>query len=542
MASIADLILEQGRIAADRRAQLGNVYGHLAEQLGSLPDEARRETLQRQEAQSILAQRAQQGQLTGLNIAAAKTSAANQTALGQIWGDPSIYNPDGSINRPSVMKKVSTAAPALLPTVTDTLDKLDASQEAIAQKAAALQTAHDDTLGTASRQLEAAQNDPGTFHLIVSALARPGQFGTAPTISAEDANRYLQAQTPEDIKAIADQWRVRSPKASAEYAAAHKPITVPEGATVIDPAAATAPGVPTGPMTSDGRPVKNAPPGVLFQGAPKPKDYQAKSVLLDGKPAEVRFDPRTGQYQDASGADVSTRVKPIPSNATVNVTQGQSDAKAIADAIMRGEQPPDVKGLYRNSGPVRAELAKQGYDLMKANLDWQATQKHVASLNGAQQLRLNQSVNALPDMLDSVDALASQWKGGRFPLLNAANLKLAKEGAYGSDVASVANRLDAQIADVTADLGNVYMGGNSPTDHALGLAGKSLQGAWDEKVLHDMVALARKNVAIRRNSITSTGVAGLSTEPAPASAAPPASAVEEWVRDKNGKLVKKGGA
>jgi hypothetical protein len=91
-------------------------------------------------------------------------------------------------------------------------------------------------------------------------------------------------------------------------------------------------------------------------------------------------------------------------------------------------------------------------------------------MNGSQQLRLNQAINSLPDMLDSVDALAAKWKGASFPILNKANLALAKGGAYGKDAASIANQLDAQIADVTADLGNVYMGGNSPTDHALGLA------------------------------------------------------------------------
>ena len=54
------------------------------------------------------------------------------------------------------------------------------------------------------------------------------------------------------------------------------------------------------------------------------------------------------------------------------------------------------------------------------------------------------------------------------------------------------------------------MGGNSPTDHALQLAGKNLSEDWDEKVLLDAVDRARKNVQIRRNSINNTGVAGAS--------------------------------
>ncbi|TGV67368.1 hypothetical protein EN792_066370, partial [Mesorhizobium sp. M00.F.Ca.ET.149.01.1.1] len=44
------------------------------------------------------------------------------------------------------------------------------------------------------------------------------------------------------------------------------------------------------------------------------------------------------------------------------------DAKAIAGAIVNGDQPPDMKGLYKFSGPVRAELAKQGYNLTTAQI------------------------------------------------------------------------------------------------------------------------------------------------------------------------------
>lgn len=241
-----------------------------------------------------------------------------------------------------------------------------------------------------------------------------------------------------------------------------------------------------------------------------------KDVLLDGKPAKVFVDPKTKTVTTLGGAVVDNpdaRIKPIPSAATVNVNEGKSEADAIADAIEKGDQPPDTSGLFRLAGPVRAALAKRGYDLRTANLDWQATKKHIATLNGAQQLKLNQSVNALPEMLDTVESLADQWKGGAFPVLNRANLAIAKNGVYGKDAASIATRLEAQIADVTADLGNVYMGGNSPTDHSLELAGKSLKGEWSESVLRDMIKLARNNVQIRKNSISGTGAAGLSTGP-----------------------------
>jgi hypothetical protein len=149
-------------------------------------------------------------------------------------------------------------------------------------------------------------------------------------------------------------------------------------------------------------------------------------------------------------------------------------------------------------------------------------------------LRLNQAVNALPDLLDSVDTLAGQWKANaHLPILNRASLAAAKAGAYGKDAASLANQLETQIADVVGDLGTVYMGGNSPTDQALKLAGTALKSEWDQKVLHDMVGLAKKNVTIRaqldcqygrRGRVCGESLCGAAVAASPTAAARPAAA------------------
>lgn len=213
------------------------------------------------------------------------------------------------------------------------------------------------------------------------------------------------------------------------------------------------------------------------------------------------------QLEEQRRHNLKMEARPVAGNASAD----PEDAESIADAIIRGEQPPEVTGLYRLAGPVRASLAKKGYNQAEAISDWRATQKHLATANGAQQTRLNQSIGALPDLLDTVDTLASKWKANaHLPILNRANLAAAKNGAYGADGASLANQLETQIADVVGDLGTVYMGGNSPTDHALKLAETSLRSDWDEKTIHDMVKLAKKNVQIRQNSIRNTGVQGAS--------------------------------
>lgn len=283
----------------------------------------------------------------------------------------------------------------------------------------------------------------------------------------------------------------------------------------------------------------------------------SRDQILAAVPGHMRpsvqafFDSTDARKAALEQEKAKTAAIPIEANAKMIQAQGggvrMSDVQDSVRGMMDGSIPPQLPGrASKEYTAILGEAKRQGYDLSRAVIDWNATQKHVASLNGAQQLRLNQAINQLPELLDSVESLATQWKGGQFPILNKANLAAAKGGAYGPDAASIATRLEAQIADVNGDLGAVYMGGNSPTDHALQLASKALNSDWDEKVMRDAIAQARENVRYRRNSINNTGVAGASANnpyasPAPAVAQP--AAVEEWVKDpKTGKYVKKGAA
>jgi hypothetical protein len=228
-----------------------------------------------------------------------------------------------------------------------------------------------------------------------------------------------------------------------------------------------------------------------------------------------------------------------------SATAGQSgtgDAEAIAEAIIRGEQPPDLKGLYRMGPTVKASLAKKGYNLANAQLDWQATQKHITTLNGQQQTRLRQAIDNAGHSLDVIESLADEWKGGNFPILNRGRLAAAKSGALGPEAQRIATALEAQIADVTSELANVYMGGNSPTDHAMKLASTNLSADWSETQLRKLLDQQRMNLQIRSNSMSNIGVQGASSTNPYAAPTPAADqGVEVWVRDKTGKLVKKGG-
>ena len=252
----------------------------------------------------------------------------------------------------------------------------------------------------------------------------------------------------------------------------------------------------------------------VVPGRPEPPEPTVTIRTIEGGQPVVKVLPRS-QAMGQTFPDRPPASRPATGDA--------GDATDIADAIIRGEQPPSTQGLYRFAAPVRAALAKKGYDLTKANLDWTATQKHLATLNGAQQTRLRQAIGTATESLGVIEDLAKQWDGGKFPLLNKASLALAKNGVLGPAAQQIATNLDAQITDVVSELANAYMGGNSPTDHALALAQKNLSANWTKDQLLSAVKLARTNLQIRQNSIQnatailSTGAAG--TPPA-APAAP----------------------
>lgn len=223
-----------------------------------------------------------------------------------------------------------------------------------------------------------------------------------------------------------------------------------------------------------------------------------------GAPALPEPKPGESYHVDAQGRISRTVASKAPTGMSAD------DISAIADAIESGKQQPSLQGLYKNTAAIRAELARRGYDLSHATQDWQATTRMLASMNGAQQLRVRQATQFTNDSLDIVEDLGRQWAAGGFPAMNKVQLIAAKQGLLGPDAQSLATRLDAQINDMVSELATVYKGGNSSTDQSLRLAAENLKANFSEKTLQDSIQQLRKNLQIRMNSLNNATVAGVS--------------------------------
>src|SRR3954468_6995222 len=140
--------------------------------------------------------------------------------------------------------------------------------------------------------------------------------------------------------------------------------------------------------------------------AKRKQQADAQKAEYDAKKAAVEAD-RAGNVPGVDvpfSPEVMAQKKALKASVGVNLMT-QNDAKDIADAIENGDQPPTLQGLYRNAGPVRAELARRGVPMAKMETDWKATQKYVGTLNGSQQVRLRQAIETASDSVDKIDQL-----------------------------------------------------------------------------------------------------------------------------------------
>ena len=202
--------------------------------------------------------------------------------------------------------------------------------------------------------------------------------------------------------------------------------------------------------------------------------------------------------------------KPVPGSISPDISR---QAKSIAKAIVEGRQPPSVTGLGRTglAGEIKRVLEDDyHYDQATATQDFDATKAFLRSANNPLSVRMRTSAATAMKSLDLVDRISAQLAKespevrGYFSPLNRATLTAAMN-APNDRARSLARQLDGQIATIAFELGNVNMGGNSPTDQGMLRAAKELASNWDEKVLKDMTNLARENLRIRLNSINQVG-------------------------------------
>ncbi len=503
MASIADILIAKGNAQANARSQRGNIYADLIRNLSSVPGQIVQGQRQQQQfdiqqqrlgletqrakTEETLAQ--QQGELNQqrLNDARQQTEGAQELARS-ISAHTSTDPETGhvTIDHDAVYNEVAGKYPKVATGFIDDWEKYSnhvADTQETMLKATRSKLA---ILGSlAGSVVEAPESERAMRYASMMGQAQ-SIFKSVPEISGE-LSKLPPVYTPESdarLKQIFEQSRSQADRVEE----ALKRSTTSKNVSEADKAAADAEKLRAEVAgTMPQKPV-NPPTAGTFE------DYVTKTYGANPTPAQI-LEGRKVYNQSDDRPRVSVN---LPDSA-------MNDVKETIKGMKDGTLPPIMPGrASKEYTALTAEAHRQGYDLATSAADWQATQKHFATLNGAQQTRLRQAISTASDSLGVIEDLAKKWDGGKYPVLNRANLKGAVNGVLGPEAQKIATNLQAQITDVQSELGNVYMGGNSPTDYALQLAEKNLSADWTKAQLLSAIDLARTNLKIRQNAIKNT--------------------------------------
>jgi len=284
--------------------------------------------------------------------------------------------------------------------------------------------------------------------------------------------------------------------------------------------------------------------------ADKSKFTPIGSVVSGGESHPLVMDQMSGKIMDAAtGKPPQTGDKIMTKDAG-----GKNDpaiAEHISHAIMKGEQPPSLTGLYGQSGAVRSKLDENGFDLAKAQIEWSRAQKQVATLNGPQMTRFVGLANSVNSTIDEVRELSKQMNNSGIPKLNAAKLAIYMQTEGNSPNGKLAARYVGAVNTLKEEFANLANGGYAPTEPAWKLANEQINGNYGVDQLGAGLDEVQRLINYRVHAIPGLDTMGagaanrytgqgssLATTTAttpPATSAPPPGAVSQRP-DRNGKI------
>lgn len=347
MPSVADILLEQGRQAAEARRAGGAIWAQTAQSLAGIPGQVVGQARSIHEAETAEALRKAQTQQVGAqtqqiqgDVAAQGRTVADQAALDQ-------YLTEG-MDLPAIEAKLTAAGRGhQIPAVRKQF--ADADEAATKLKAAklTLSTSQDDYFGGLAASVRNENYSPGAFSLAVSHAYGNG------IIDKATAEKYLtDAQAdPTSIKATVDRLIAASQAQQAISRDLTKPIPVPKDTTIIQPSA-----------------TPGQAPTVLATGIHEPDSLQSESDwMLNGKPVPIWANPKTGwRGTEIGGPDLTKQLVKIPPAAiqVQNIVQNAAQNAAVSAARpdpTTANIPDKVTGLTPNARwQMGAEWALKG--------------------------------------------------------------------------------------------------------------------------------------------------------------------------------------
>jgi hypothetical protein len=165
---------------------------------------------------------------------------------------------------------------------------------------------------------------------------------------------------------------------------------------------------------------------------------------------------------------------------------GTEDPKVVGniiEGIETGKQPPSLTGLYGRSAAVRAGLEEKGFDLSKAQLEWDRARKQIQSLNGPQITKFVGLANSVNGTIDEVRRLSKEMDFSGIPALNSLQLQSYIQTQGNSKNGQLAARYIGAVNTLKEEFANLAQGGYAPTESVWKLAKRQINENYGVKEL-----------------------------------------------------------
>lgn len=182
---------------------------------------------------------------------------------------------------------------------------------------------------------------------------------------------------------------------------------------------------------------------------------------------------------------------------------GNQIVKDLSDGIVSGKTPPVLTG-YGNSkiGPaVKADLARRGFDLTKASLEYESAHKQVLSLNGPQMVRYTGLAQSVVNTIDRVKELSVAMGNSGLTGFNAAKLATLINTAGNTEQGKIASQYLAAVNTLKEEFANLAQGGYAPTEAAWDLANKQINANFGVEQLPATLDEVQRLIRYRLDAI-----------------------------------------
>ena len=230
--------------------------------------------------------------------------------------------------------------------------------------------------------------------------------------------------------------------------------------------------------------------------------HRDQSIKYEEEFAGIDEKEYTTEFVIGKDGKKSLKYKPL-NKAEGAITEEQ--LQQVLDGMESGTVTPSIRAYSRTHRTIlAAEAQRRGLNLQAMESEENAVDAWVRSSNSTSQVKLRQVIDSVLGTMGELRGLNKEFKRTGWTPANAAEIKLAVSGTNPAK-RDIATKYTSLAAMLRSEMGQIFMGGNSPTDRALQLAEEALNTNYGFEQMNATLDTLEDNIQYRLNSINNSG-------------------------------------